>query len=234
MREIAIRAGRGNISSSTVHNIFSRSQVPAWRLLEHVVKALDGAKEREVFLSLWEAAWRVENDVAPPRRASAGLALPQGHEKDAEQYPLRPGQRAPLVGGASRMEVMPRPAEPIWSSEIPSRNPNFTGRAAELERLGDNLFSGQLPQVQVISGMGGVGKTELAAEYIHRNIGAYKIIWWIPDAATLHKQAWSAGLRFFLAYLVLISAWVALLLVVGTRAEQEDPESCLSVSELSQ
>ena len=62
----------------------------------------------------------------------------------------------------------------------------------------------------------------------------YKIIWWIPDAATLHKQAWSAGLRFFVAYLVLISAWVALLLVVGTRAEQEDPESCLSVSELSQ
>lgn len=61
----------------------------------------------------------------------------------------------------------------------------------------------------------------------------YKIVWWIPDAATLHKQAWSAGLRFFFAYVLLTSAWVALLLVAGTRAEQEDPEPCLPPNELS-
>lgn len=57
--------------------------------------------------------------------------------------------------------------------------------------------------------------------------GSYRIIWWIPDASTLNKQAWSAGLRFFLAYLLLITAWIALLLIAGTRAEHEDPESCL-------
>ena len=74
---------------------------------------------------------------------------------------------------------MPRPSHRIWSNEIPSRNPNFTGRAAELERLRDNLFSRQLPHVQVISGMGGIGKTELATEYVHRNIDTYEIIWWI-------------------------------------------------------
>jgi len=62
----------------------------------------------------------------------------------------------------------------------------------------------------------------------------YKLIWWIPDTTTLTKQSWSAGLRFFLAYLILISAWVALLLVAGTRAEQEDPESCLRAAELNQ
>jgi hypothetical protein len=61
-----------------------------------------------------------------------------------------------------------------------------------------------------------------------------KIIWWIPDTTTLDKQAWSAGLRFFVAYLILISAWVALLLIVGTRVEQEDPESCLRPTELNQ
>ena len=33
--------------------------------------------------------------------------------------------------------------------------------------------------MQVISGMGGIGKTELATEYIHRNINSYEIIWWI-------------------------------------------------------
>jgi hypothetical protein len=33
--------------------------------------------------------------------------------------------------------------------------------------------------MQVIAGMGGIGKTELAAEYVHRNIDKYEIIWWI-------------------------------------------------------
>jgi hypothetical protein len=59
-------------------------------------------------------------------------------------------------------------------------------------------------------------------------IGAYlpyKLVWWIPDVSSLNKQAWSAGFRFALAYLLLISAWVALLMVVGSRVEKEDPEA---------
>ena len=61
-------------------------------------------------------------------------------------------------------------------------------------------------------------------------IGAYlpyKLVWWIPDLSTLSKQAWSAGARFVVAYFLLISAWVALLLVVGERVEKEDPEATL-------
>ena len=78
-----------------------------------------------------------------------------------------------------RKEATPRPAHRIWSSEIPASNPNFTGRTAELEQISHNLFSRQPPHVQVLSGMGGIGKTELATEYIHRNIDSYEIIWWI-------------------------------------------------------
>jgi hypothetical protein len=52
----------------------------------------------------------------------------------------------------------------------------------------------------------------------------YKLVWWIPDLSDLSKQAWSMGFRFLLAYAILISAWVALLLVIGTRVEEEDPE----------
>lgn len=77
MREIAIKAGHGNISSSTVHNMFRRPQVPRWAFLEQVIKALDGVADREVFLALWEAAWRAENDVAaapPLGRAAAKRA----------------------------------------------------------------------------------------------------------------------------------------------------------------
>jgi hypothetical protein len=59
-------------------------------------------------------------------------------------------------------------------------------------------------------------------------IGLYlpsKLIWWIPDLSTLTRQAWSAGMRFFLAYIFVISAWVGLLLVAGTRADEEDSDS---------
>jgi tetratricopeptide (TPR) repeat protein len=179
MREIAIRAGRGNISSSTVHNLFRRSQVPRWAFLEQVVKALGGASEREVFLALWEAAWRAENHVGAPKKALTDLTLPQASTRDYQEYPQRPAQGTPPGGVKGWIEPLPRPSHRIWSNEIPSRNPNFTGRAAELERLRDNLFGRQPPRVQVISGMGGIGKTELATEYIHRNIGTYEIIWWI-------------------------------------------------------
>ena len=180
MREIAIRAGRGNISSSTVHNLFRRSQVPRWAFLEQVVKALGGAQEREVFLALWEAAWRAENHVAAPRKTSIDLALPQGHAvNDQPELPSRLPRGTSLAGGQGWTELVARPSHRIWSNEIPSRNHNFTGRAAELDRLRDNLFSQQPPHVQVIFGMGGIGKTELATEYIHRNIDTYEIIWWI-------------------------------------------------------
>jgi hypothetical protein len=58
-------------------------------------------------------------------------------------------------------------------------------------------------------------------------IGAYvpyTLVRWIPDLSDLRKQAWSMGLRFVVAYVILITAFVALLLVVGSRVEQEDPE----------
>jgi tetratricopeptide (TPR) repeat protein len=172
MREIAIRAGRGKISSSTVHNLFRRPQVPRWSFLEQVVKALGGNEDREVFLALWEAAWRAENGVAP-RTAVSDSALPQGHAWDHHSL------AQPTLPATSPGMATPRSPHRIWSNEIPWANPNFTGRTAELERLSENLFSRQPPRVQVISGMGGIGKTELATQFIHRNIGTYEIIWWI-------------------------------------------------------
>ena len=179
MREIAIRAGRGNISSSTVHNLFRRPQVPRWAFLEQVVKALGGAQDRELFLALWEAAWRAENNVSAPRKTATELVLPQDQGLDnADQLPRLP-TGPPLGGAKDRIDALPRPPRRIWSNEIPDRNPNFTGRAAELALLRENLFGQQSPRVQVISGMGGIGKTELATQYVHGNIDTYGIIWWI-------------------------------------------------------
>ena len=179
MREIARRAGRGKISSSTVHNIFRSSRVPRWEFLELVVIALGGVHDREEFLALWDAAWRAENEVESPRdaRTSARSAQGQGGGQHSGLAP-RPMQGAP-PGIKDWAEAAPRQSHRIWSNEIPRRNLDFTGRASELEMIRGNLNSQRPPHVQVIVGMGGIGKTELVTEYIHRNIDKYEIIWWI-------------------------------------------------------
>jgi tetratricopeptide (TPR) repeat protein len=68
-------------------------------------------------------------------------------------------------------------------TNVPRRNPNFTGRADLLERLRDSLQAGAgiaVTQTEAIHGLGGVGKTQLALEYAHRYASDYDLIWWIP------------------------------------------------------
>jgi hypothetical protein len=49
----------------------------------------------------------------------------------------------------------------------------------------------------------------------------YKLVWWVPNGDDLRKQAWSMGLRFSAAYVVLITAWIGLVWIVGVRTERE-------------
>ncbi len=65
----------------------------------------------------------------------------------------------------------------LWN--IPARNPAFTGRAGLLAAVRERLQAGQAAVVQALYGMGGVGKTQLAAEYAHRFAGSYDLAWWI-------------------------------------------------------
>jgi Trypsin/Trypsin-like peptidase domain len=66
-------------------------------------------------------------------------------------------------------------------SHIPyPRNPNFTGREAQLETMHSALTSRRTAALtQAIAGLGGVGKTQLAMEYSYRYAGEYDVIWWI-------------------------------------------------------
>ena len=65
----------------------------------------------------------------------------------------------------------------VWN--IPARNPGFTGRDDLLDRVREQLLAGDKAVVQALHGMGGVGKTQLAAEYAHRFAGTYDLAWWI-------------------------------------------------------
>jgi len=77
----------------------------------------------------------------------------------------------------------PRVGNLIWGREIPFRNPHFTGRAKELAELRRTLAGTSTAVIGQpalpLFGLGGVGKTEIAAEYAHEYRNDYTVCWWI-------------------------------------------------------
>src|SRR5712691_3818654 len=65
----------------------------------------------------------------------------------------------------------------IW--RVPSRIPNFTGRASELMKLNQMLTSRQSVAVTSIRGPAGVGKSRLAIEYAHIHAVEYDLVYTI-------------------------------------------------------
>jgi hypothetical protein len=68
--------------------------------------------------------------------------------------------------------------------------PGFVGRDATLVHLRERLRSGGTAVVQVLHGVGGVGKTQVAIEYAHRYAGAYEVVWWVraEEAGLIGEQ----------------------------------------------
>ncbi|HNT72062.1 MAG TPA: hypothetical protein PKK92_03270, partial [Methanothrix sp.] len=83
-------------------------------------------------------------------------------------------------------------------SNIPHpHNPNFTGRVDLLEKLEETLASGEraaFTQTSAITGLGGVGKTQLALEYSYSHADDYRVIWWVRSEEPATLAADYAGL----------------------------------------
>ncbi|WP_405542491.1 FxSxx-COOH system tetratricopeptide repeat protein [Streptomyces phaeochromogenes] len=68
----------------------------------------------------------------------------------------------------------------VWGRRIPPRNHNFTGRDELITQLHARLGDRRAAIVpQAFFGLGGVGKTQIAVEYIYRFQSHYQLIWWI-------------------------------------------------------
>ena len=79
----------------------------------------------------------------------------------------------------------------IWNLPYP-RNPNFTGRGKALANLRQALTAkASAERIQVIFGVSGIGKTQLAAEYAYKHKLDYELVWWLraDDAASLAHGA---------------------------------------------
>lgn len=96
----------------------------------------------------------------------------------------------PTTARSRYHERQPDEPPPIWGP-VPPRNPNFTGRGDLLVQLGKRLTAGGTTAVlpSAIHGMGGIGKTQMAVEYIYRHLQDYDLIWWIDAARATQIRA---------------------------------------------
>lgn len=93
--------------------------------------------------------------------------------------------------GSARPARRPSPVRTpkAWRG-VPPRNRRFTGRESVLAELREGAGGGT---VQVLTGITGVGKTQIAIEYAHRYQGEYDAVWWIPaDQPALTRSSLAA------------------------------------------
>lgn len=71
------------------------------------------------------------------------------------------------------------------------KNPNFTGRGTQLAQLEGRLFSREQTTKITITGLGGVGKTQLALALVYQVRDKFKdcLVIWIPatNMESLHQ-----------------------------------------------
>lgn len=132
-----------------------------------------------------EPAHRSSSSTIAPFPSSDPVARTPG---DAD-HPTHQGNRRPAMpqqapantAGTDRTRNTPT----VWGN-IPPRNPNFTGRKELLEALHQRLLQEKTTAVlpHALHGMGGVGKSLLAVEYLYRRMSEYDVVWWISAERT--------------------------------------------------
>ena len=92
-----------------------------------------------------------------------------------ETEPGFPGGVGSTPAAISQPPRFPGALPAVWNVPF-QRNPNFTGREEILTELREQFGASAK---QIIHGMGGVGKSQIANEYCYRNAGDYDVVWWL-------------------------------------------------------
>lgn len=114
-----------------------------------------------------------------------GKAVTRSKDKDDAFTKITEALRQLIHEMSAKLPSEPAPsgAAPTVQTwwKVPSpRNAYFTGRAPILERL-HRTFLAQTTGVvlQILNGLGGIGKTQIALEYVYRFAHTYQAIFWV-------------------------------------------------------
>ncbi|MFC0528943.1 FxSxx-COOH system tetratricopeptide repeat protein [Phytohabitans kaempferiae] len=158
------------VSHETVSAILRGDGLARWSKVECVVRYLaalavhhpDVADEVRRFHALWLAA---SDEAARGGSTSTSPELPEPRLDTRPFFEVPPD-----------LPAVPPSVTPVGPA--PHRNPGFTGRA-EVLKLIETRMVGEPWQPLILYGLGGVGKTQLAVEYLHRHADKYDLVWWI-------------------------------------------------------
>ncbi|MFF4870084.1 FxSxx-COOH system tetratricopeptide repeat protein [Streptomyces sp. NPDC000961] len=173
--------------------LFSKSYFEPGRWTEEEWAATVARRDRIIPLALEPIATddvppilarRLRKDLHGLDKTAALAALREAIDGGARptSSPAFPGTPASVEPASASDDTQPRlPSSAgrpdVWN--VRRRNPDFSGREAELTRLREGLLDPRQSLVQVLHGMGGIGKTQIALAYAHRFGGQYDLVWWI-------------------------------------------------------
>jgi tetratricopeptide (TPR) repeat protein len=119
--------------------------------------------------------------------------------KSIEELGLIPQNNVEVFNSSTISDSHPPP--PLFWNVPYRRNPFFTGREdilAQLHAALHNSKAAALTQTQAISGLGGIGKTQIAVEYAYRYRNHYQAILWIAASS---REAFTADFVMLAALL---------------------------------
>jgi hypothetical protein len=118
----------------------------------------------------------VGRDMASARTAL--LAAARGARGKPVDEPEFPGAPARQVLGEAEAPQFPGELPLVWN--VPFHpNPFFTGRDLRLSELEAQLSAPGAAGRLALTGLGGIGKTQLAVEYAYRRRADYDLVWWV-------------------------------------------------------
>ncbi|MEU4443141.1 FxSxx-COOH system tetratricopeptide repeat protein [Actinosynnema sp. NPDC050801] len=180
----------------------SSEEAPGTRLLARQFFQAELAATRALSGPYTAAAAEIgrllDGDLLREHSTSRSPVRPTGVDATSDRTatpsePLRRGGHPSLSAGAAttggrggRPVASAHRAAPIFGG-VPPRDPRFTGRDDLLRALDERLVPGIVTaaEPEVLHGPGGVGKSELAIEYVYRNQANFDVVWWIPAERTV-------------------------------------------------
>jgi cellulose biosynthesis protein BcsQ/tetratricopeptide (TPR) repeat protein len=150
-------------------------------------------------LTIISATYRERQRTLPSEPNRRDLALYVTSGRPLAEFPAA---QAAFVAGITESEAIDRvlrllgilsqadgdrPAPPHYPGSdpkiyrSPARNTRFTGRESDLRELREQLreYGRAVVLPVALQGLGGVGKTQIALEYVHRFKADYDLVWWL-------------------------------------------------------